>query len=127
MTYNEIKEALKKQRENVKYFTSDFYATFQRETRDSLNNFFNNGEFKPLYETQKSDFYIKNGPAYCIMLELINDSKNTYKIDYINENDAPFFTEVIDSQTVNFDTMEEAEKYAAARKISKIYNVNQID
>jgi len=82
--YEIIKAELKKRRENIRYFTKEFYTTFKEcyiaglkarymDTykkylyKNENENFFRYTYYNPVYE---SDFYKKNSCAYCEFLTL---------------------------------------------------------
>ena len=104
-TYKEMKTALKSTRENIKYFTKEFYEIFVEAYRTSIENKINGKDdyYEKDYislnhcydKVYKSDFYTKNGPAYCQFLEVFYDKTNLpkYRIEFFR-NDYSYSTPV---------------------------------
>ena len=83
--YNEIKNELKKRRENTKYFNREFFNKWiqaiqenEKNIKDGINDSYKSG-YITLYhcydEIYKSDFYNKNGGCYCEFLAVVMDYK----------------------------------------------------
>ena len=65
-----FKSGLDRQHCSIKYFNRAFLAVFITEYNDSKKNGVASYE-----KTKTTDFYIKNGSAYCVFLELWNEYK----------------------------------------------------
>ena len=65
-----FKSGLDRQHCSIKYFNRAFLAVFITEYNESKKNGVANYE-----KTKTTDFYIKNGSAYCVFLELWNEYK----------------------------------------------------
>ena len=63
-----LKSQLLKQRESAKYFNRDFLARFVACYNDSKRT--GTANYSRVFET---DFYKKNGGAYCVFLEIWNE------------------------------------------------------
>lgn len=83
--YQQIKAELSAERESIKYFNKQFLTDYIEAKRAfianrkndidntyELDNVTYTHEFDKIYA---SDFYRKNGGAYCVFLEIMNDHK----------------------------------------------------
>lgn len=83
--YNEIKNELKKRRENVKYFNRDFFNKWieavqenEKNIKAGKNDSYKNGCITLYHcydEIYKSNFYNKNSGCYCEFLAVALDYK----------------------------------------------------
>lgn len=75
MTYSKAKEELRKVHSNVKYFTKECFNIIMQD-RATAAELFDRGEnvqeFYKNSATAKTDFYQKNGGAYCELLTILN-------------------------------------------------------
>ena len=89
LTYTEVKKAIKERHENTKHFTPEFYQEFIKAQNTCMYNRINNindtykaGNVTLLHSydgVYASKFYNLNGPAYCVLLEVVNQVKTTLK------------------------------------------------
>lgn len=85
LLYTEMKALLKKERSNIRYFTKDFYNQFISEYRKEVSKAILGDESESYIETKKSDFYVKNGGAYCTFLQMFFNKPNLrrFRVTYI--------------------------------------------
>lgn len=73
--YTEVKELLKAKRQNTRYFNRKTFDIILNDIQAANQIFDDGGDIQAFYktsETSKTDFYTKNGGAYCTMLEIIS-------------------------------------------------------
>lgn len=83
--YQQIKAELSAKRESTRYFNKQFFLDFMAAKRafianqeNGIDNTYQSGYITLTHEYDKiyaSDFYRKNGGAYCVFLEIMNDHK----------------------------------------------------
>lgn len=74
--YTEVKELLKSKRQNTRYFNRKTFGIILSDIKAANKIFDDGGDVQAFYKTSKTsktNFYTKNGGAYCTMLEIINN------------------------------------------------------
>lgn len=122
--YKDIKNALKKQGCNVKYFTPDFYNNFLNDRKHSFESFISGNGWAKYSKTENSDFYNKNGSSYCVFLEIYNSTLQRFRVDFFNGSFSSGW-DLMERQYINFETDEQCKKWAKAYNKYKIYDVNK--
>ena len=81
--YTDLKNALSRAGESTAYFTPESLEIIMKD-RLSFEKVAASGadtqDFFRLSDTAKTDFYLKNSCAYCVLLELLSDYQKKYNI-----------------------------------------------
>lgn len=81
--YTNLKNALSRAGERTEYFTPEMLEIIMKDRLSAAKvaaSGVNTQEFWRESDTEKTDFYIKNSCAYCVLLELLSDYQKTYNI-----------------------------------------------
>ena len=124
VSYEDMKKALNDDSNDSKYFTRAFYVKYLEERKQSFDWFCDNGEWKSLTESEASDFYIKNGSGWCRMLEILYASFQKFRVDFFTGS-YPHY-DLIERKYVNYESEEEARKWAGAYKPNHLIDVLKV-
>lgn len=83
-TFKEMKNALISEGASAKFFTKTCYETFLEERKKSFDAYIASGKFLGYPKTYQSDFYVKNGCDWCLMLEIFNEHLPCFQIELFN-------------------------------------------
>ena len=80
--YTTIKHAIARNCDSTKYFTKSFYDTFRnaiatikRNRELGIDDYYYDGNILTMHaydDVRKTQFYRKNGTAYCVFLEIMH-------------------------------------------------------
>lgn len=77
MSYNDAKNALLSVRHDARHLTRAAFAVIVRDRETARKIAEDGGDVSEFYtgsETQKTAFYVKNGGAYCALLEILSSA-----------------------------------------------------
>ena len=109
LSYSEMKKALIDRKCSTKYFTREFYEGLINERQESIRNFLATGKYSLWVKSEASDFYNHNGVSWCIMLEILNENTQKWRIEFY---DKTYSTALVATKYIRADTEEEADKWA---------------
>lgn len=125
LNYEKVKEELHKENKALtKFFTREFYEKYLEEKQKSFQNYIKTGEWLTLEESEQSDFYTKNGYAWCRMLEIICEHLPKWRIDFI-EGEHPNYN-TVERRYQYFETKEMALQWAKAYKKVAFYEIMEV-
>lgn len=125
ITYEALKEKLAEEGEQyTKFFTKEFWETYLEEKQKSFENFVSCGEYLKLTKSEASDFYVKNGYAWCRMLEFIYESLPKWRIDFI-EGEYPTYS-TVERRYEYFETKEQALLWAKAYRPTPFHEILKV-
>jgi hypothetical protein len=104
LNYSEMKKAIQHKRESSQYFTAEFYDTFIAEYRQTVNDIINGNKSEHYLSTKQSDFYNKNSGAYCVFLEIFENSLPKFRVDYYTDAWGSLYKRIYE-HAENFETM----------------------